>query len=172
MNKLSIRNVVFTAAALLPLLAHTQVMPVRSSTIKQVNNGTENSGAAVKIVPQPKLFIAVNEITGSGTSTMAIRKINSNYELTGNDYAIVAMPAFQGAPTNITVTLPPAADWEGRFYVVKNAGNGFVHVAAQHISEWGENSVRNAGSPAIRSTDVLQSRSVSFQSDGKWWWSF
>lgn len=172
MYKLSVYKIVPVAVFMLSLQASAQVLPQKSSVIKPGSNGVVNNAAAEKIIPQPKPFIAVNELTGSGTSTMAIRKINSNYELSSNDYAVIAMPAFQGGPMNITVTLPPATDAEGRIYVVKNAGNGFVHVVAQQLNEWGENMVRNSGTPAVRATDVLQSRSMSFQSDGKLWWAF
>ena len=159
--------------ALLPFSLNAQVLPGRNNAVRQINNGTTNSNAATTtIIPQPKLYVAVNEITGSGISTMAIRKVNSNYELTGDDYAIVALPGFQGGPMNIVVTLPAAAIGEGRIYIVKNAGAGFVQVVTRQLNEWGDNAVRQTGTPVTRAADVSHNSSVSFQSDGKLWWRF
>ena len=167
-----IKKLISVPILLLSFSSVAQLLPGRNSSLKQINNGTVINNATTTIVPQPKPYVAVNEITGSGTSTMAIRKVNSNYELTGDDYALVVMPGYQGGPTTIMVTLPAAAIGEGRIYIVKNAGAGFVQVITQQLQEWGENTVRQTGTPVIRGADVNHNSSASFQSDGKFWWRF
>jgi hypothetical protein len=169
---IKMKKLLFVAMVLLSFSSAAQVLPGRNSSIKQINNNTVINNATTTIVPQPKPYVAVNEIKGSGTSTMAIRKVNSNYELTGDDYAVVALSGYQGGPTTIMVTLPAATIGEGRIYIVKNAGAGFVQVITQQLNEWGENTVRQTGTPVIRGADVNHNSSASFQSDGKLWWRF
>jgi hypothetical protein len=90
----------------------------------------------------------------TGSFSLPIKTINSNYTASAGDYTLIATNNFQ-----ITVKLPDPATCKGRIYVIKRYGGSVVvdPVAGQ---------VDGNNTYTISSDD----RSVMFQSDGNSMW--
>jgi hypothetical protein len=96
--------------------------------------------------------VAANSVLQVGGSlSLPISSVTANVTLTDNDYTVI-LKAGAG-----TVTLPAANTCQGRIYVVKN-----ISGVAKSISSF----VNKEG---INSTNLLNNRNYTFQSDGVDW---